>query len=46
MTRPHRDAFPEMMGQVMRTAERFGHRQHVYLTWLSAVTAPQQPSAW
>jgi hypothetical protein len=27
--------FPELMGQVMTTAERFGHRQHVHLTWLA-----------
>jgi len=23
------------MGQVMATAERFGHRQHIHLTWLA-----------
>jgi hypothetical protein len=27
--------FPELMEQVMTTAERFGHRQHVHLTWLA-----------
>lgn len=27
--------FRELMGQVMTTAERFGHRQHVHLTWLA-----------
>jgi hypothetical protein len=27
--------FPELMGQVMTTADRFGHRQHVHLTWLA-----------
>jgi hypothetical protein len=27
--------FPELMRQVMLTAERFGHRQHVHLTWLA-----------
>lgn len=28
-------AFPELMGEVMAGAERFGHRQHVHLTWLA-----------
>lgn len=27
--------FSELMEQVMRGAERFGHRQHVHLTWLA-----------
>ncbi|MEV0183363.1 hypothetical protein AB0I54_29320 [Streptomyces sp. NPDC050625] len=27
--------FTELMAQVMATAERFGHRQHVHLTWLA-----------
>ena len=27
--------FSELMGQVMSGAERFGHRQHVHLTWLA-----------
>ncbi|MEU7060210.1 hypothetical protein [Streptomyces sp. NPDC046197] len=27
--------FAELMGEVMATAERFGHRQHVHLTWLA-----------
>ncbi|MGW7381468.1 hypothetical protein [Streptomyces sp. NPDC054794] len=27
--------FTELMGEVMATAERFGHRQHVHLTWLA-----------
>jgi hypothetical protein len=27
--------FAELMGEVMATAERFGHRQHVQLTWLA-----------
>ncbi|MFI6920801.1 hypothetical protein ACIBIZ_12685 [Nonomuraea spiralis] len=27
--------FTELMGEVMATAERFGHRQHVQLTWLA-----------
>ena len=28
-------AFAELMAQVMAKAERFGHRQHVHLTWLA-----------
>jgi hypothetical protein len=27
--------FEELMGEVMATSERFGHRQHVHLTWLA-----------
>ena len=27
--------FAELMDEVMATAERFGHRQHVHLTWLA-----------
>jgi hypothetical protein len=27
--------FAELMAEVMATAERFGHRQHVHLTWLA-----------
>ena len=27
--------FPELMAEVMTGAERFGHRQHVHLTWLA-----------
>ncbi|GID98274.1 hypothetical protein ACFQFC_24075 [Amorphoplanes digitatis] len=27
--------FAELMGEVMATAERFGHRQHIQLTWLA-----------
>jgi hypothetical protein len=27
--------FSELMGEVMSSAERFGHRQHVHLTWLA-----------
>ncbi|MEU6369486.1 hypothetical protein ABZ876_28065 [Streptomyces sp. NPDC046931] len=27
--------FTELMEEVMATAERFGHRQHVHLTWLA-----------
>ena len=27
--------FAELLTQVMSTAERFGHRQHVHLTWLA-----------
>ncbi|MER7170859.1 hypothetical protein [Streptomyces mesophilus] len=29
------DAFDALMAEVMATAERFGHRQHVRLTWLA-----------
>jgi hypothetical protein len=27
--------FAQLMGEVMSTAERFGHREHVRLTWLA-----------
>jgi hypothetical protein len=27
--------FDELMAEVMATAERFGHREHVHLTWLA-----------
>ncbi|MGW0884570.1 hypothetical protein [Streptomyces sp. NPDC002671] len=27
--------FTELMGEVMTTAERFGHREHIHLTWLA-----------
>ncbi|MFD8478277.1 hypothetical protein [Kitasatospora sp. NPDC059673] len=27
--------FAELLGEVMATAERFGHRQHIQLTWLA-----------
>jgi hypothetical protein len=27
--------FDDLMAEVMTTAERFGHRQHVHLTWLA-----------
>jgi hypothetical protein len=27
--------FGELMTEVMSTAERFGHRQHIHLTWLA-----------
>lgn len=27
--------FAELMGDVIATAERFGHRQHIHLTWLA-----------
>lgn len=27
--------FTELMGEVMAGAERFGHRQHLHLTWLA-----------
>jgi hypothetical protein len=36
--------FPELMGQVMTTAERFGHRQHVHLTWLAVRRYGTAPS--
>jgi hypothetical protein len=29
------NSFQELMGEVMATAPRFGHRQHVQLTWLA-----------
>ncbi|MFG2905796.1 hypothetical protein ACGF13_12125 [Kitasatospora sp. NPDC048286] len=29
------DAFDELLREVMADAERFGHRQHVRLTWLA-----------
>ena len=29
------DSFTELMTEVMATADRFGHRQHVHLTWLA-----------
>lgn len=32
MTEP---AFDALMAEVMATAERFGHREHVHLTWLA-----------
>ncbi|MET9409263.1 hypothetical protein ABZX90_26405 [Streptomyces sp. NPDC002935] len=41
MTAHDRDAneepspFAELMGEAMAAAERFGHRQHVHLTWLA-----------
>jgi hypothetical protein len=28
-------AFDQLMAEVMATAERFGHREHVHLTWLA-----------
>jgi hypothetical protein len=28
-------AFDELMAEVMAAAERFGHREHVHLTWLA-----------
>jgi hypothetical protein len=30
-----RDAFDALMAEVMTQAERFGHRQHIHLTWLA-----------
>lgn len=38
MSAEHREApspFPDLMAEVMATAERFGHRQHVHLTYLA-----------
>ena len=32
---PNGGQFAELMGEVMARAERFGHRQHVHLTWLA-----------
>jgi hypothetical protein len=29
------DAFDELMTEVMARADRFGHRQHIHLTWLA-----------
>ncbi|GLY83415.1 hypothetical protein [Actinoallomurus iriomotensis] len=36
-TRPSDEApdFDALMAEVMATAERFGHREHVHLTWLA-----------
>lgn len=39
-----RVAFGALMAQVMSTADRFGHREHVHLTWL-AVRRFGQPAA-
>jgi len=33
--RPAADPFTELMTEVMATADRFGHREHVHLTWLA-----------
>jgi hypothetical protein len=27
--------FTDLMGEVMATADRFGHREHIHLTWLA-----------
>jgi|SRR5579872_5118556 len=32
---PHNGPFTDLVNEVMATAERFGHRQHVHLTWLA-----------
>jgi hypothetical protein len=29
------DSFGELMAEVMASAHRFGHREHVHLTWLA-----------
>lgn len=34
------DAFEALMAEVMRQAERFGHREHVHLTWLAVRRYP------
>src|SRR4051812_41028311 len=31
-------AFEELLAEVMATSDRFGHRQHVHLTWLAVRT--------
>lgn len=31
------DGFDALMSEVMATAERFGHREHVHLTWLAVL---------
>jgi len=31
----HDSPFAELMAEVMATADRFGHRQHVHVTWLA-----------
>lgn len=35
MTSAQSAPFAELMAEVMASAERFGHRQHVHLTWLA-----------
>ena len=35
MTDRHDSTFAELMAEVMAAAERFGHRQHIHLTWLA-----------
>ena len=32
---PADDAFDTLMAEVMADADRFGHRQHIHLTWLA-----------
>jgi len=34
-TDPAAERFDELMAEVMSTASRFGHREHVHLTWLA-----------
>ena len=34
-TVPDSERFGELMAEVMATASRFGHREHVHLTWLA-----------
>jgi hypothetical protein len=43
-THPGDSPFAELMAEVMATAERFGHREHVHLTWL-AVRRLEVPAA-
>lgn len=31
----HEAKFAELMAEVMKTADRFGHREHIHLTWLA-----------
>jgi len=35
---PSAKGFHRLMAEVMATAERFGHREHVHLTWLAVRT--------
>ncbi|MFF8381523.1 hypothetical protein ACF07V_36040 [Streptomyces sp. NPDC015661] len=35
MAKDQSTPFAELMGEAMAGAERFGHRQHVHLTWLA-----------
>jgi len=35
VTEPAQDGFDALMAEVMASSDRFGHRQHVHLTWLA-----------